>query len=359
MHAAFAPSAASRWLNCPGSVRAEAQCVDSPSNAANLGTLLHEVAAEALIKNMDVTHHTELTPEQLSLAKIYASYIRSFEPSELIEIEQRVVFDEHVYGTADAILIVRNVLHIVDFKTGQQKVFAFQNEQLMTYAAAAFRQYGPLFDIEKITLHIVQPSLDHFDYWELLPEELLNHAERITFAVERALSPEAPLLPSEKACAWCKARFTCKAWASHALEIAKQEFALVEPKALTPEQLAQVLIYKARIEKWLSDAQDFALEAVLKGGVIPHFTLGETRSVRYFFDETEVIERLLEEGYDKDDFIKTKFLPLTSIEKLVGKKKFAELFGDLIAKKPGKPALIPCTETAPSLYSAVMLAAEN
>ena len=40
---------------------------------------------------------------------------------------------------------------------------------------------------------------------------------------------------------------------------------------------------------------------------------------------------------------------ITAIEKLVGKKKFAELLGDLITKPPGKPTLVSATDERPEI----------
>jgi hypothetical protein len=355
-HAKFAPSSAVRWMNCPGSIREEAKHPDAPGPAAQLGTLLHEIAATALLTETDVEPHPDLTEEQIQIAQQYVGYARggNFQSFELF-----VRLNNSVFGTADAVGVQGDTLDIGDFKTGLQPVAAFKNPQLLTYAACMIAQHKSGHRIKKVRFHIIQPALKHFDVWETDDVFIKDWTSKIEAAVEAALDPEAPLVPSDEACAWCKARFVCKARARYSLELARQEFALIEPNELTLAQLSSVLLHKTRVEKWLADAYAFALEAALKGTAIPNFELGETRSVRAFANEPEVKKRLLEAGYSESEFVETKLLALTNVEKLVGRKKFAELFGnDLVVKKPGKPALIPCTESVPSLSSVATLASE-
>ena len=52
-----------------------------------------------------------------------------------------------------------------------------------------------------------------------------------------------------------------------------------------------------------------------------------------------LIEQMQKAGYDRAVLYKTEPLTLTAYEKLVGKAKFAEMFGDRITKPKGKPTL--------------------
>ena len=50
-HAKLSPSAAYRWINCPGSVALAEQCPPAPSSAyADEGTLAHAVAETKLMQ---------------------------------------------------------------------------------------------------------------------------------------------------------------------------------------------------------------------------------------------------------------------------------------------------------------------
>src|SRR5579871_1921248 len=59
-HAPFAPSAAHRWLRCPGSYNAEAECPDNETSFAREGTLAHAVAAECLTKGGDASDYVDM-----------------------------------------------------------------------------------------------------------------------------------------------------------------------------------------------------------------------------------------------------------------------------------------------------------
>jgi RecB family exonuclease len=359
-HSRFAPSAAIRWLTCPGSVREESKYPDAPGPAAQLGTRLHEIAATALMTSSEISPQPDLTEEQLQIVKDYVRYVDAMgTEQEFKGFEVPLKLSESVYGTADTVLIRDGALDVIDLKTGSQLVSARENPQLLTYASAAVAQLGGVYEIEKIRLHIVQPSLKWVEVWETDRTYIKTWTSKIEAAIKAADNPDAPLNPSDEACNWCRARFVCKARAHYALELARQEFALVDPSALSVDQLSNVLLHKKRVEQWLADAYAHALKSALNGVPIPNFSLGETRSVRAFANETEVKKRLFEAGFAEIDFMETKLLALTNIEKLVGRKKFAELFNNgLVVKKPGKPALTPCTESLPSLSSAATLVSE-
>ena len=66
----------------------------------------------------------------------------------------------------------------------------------------------------------------------------------------------------------------------------------------------------------------------------------EGRSIRQIIDPEAVKKKLLDMGFKEDDILKPReMLPLTSLEKLVGKKLFAYEFADYIEKPMGKLTL--------------------
>jgi len=67
----------------------------------------------------------------------------------------------------------------------------------------------------------------------------------------------------------------------------------------------------------------------------------EGRSVRRYADEAKVAEKLIGEGFAEAMLYERKMLGISAMEKLVGKKRFAEALDGLIIKPAGKPVLVP------------------
>lgn len=73
----------------------------------------------------------------------------------------------------------------------------------------------------------------------------------------------------------------------------------------------------------------------------------EGRSVRKYRDVEKVAEAAKEHGYT--DIYRQSLIPMTEMQKLMGKTKFEEILGDLIYKPPGKPTLVPVSDKRPAM----------
>ena len=73
----------------------------------------------------------------------------------------------------------------------------------------------------------------------------------------------------------------------------------------------------------------------------------EGRSKRVFTDTKAVIKAAEEQGYT--DIYKQELLTLTEFEKMMGRKKFAQILGKYVAKPPGKLALVPESDPRPAV----------
>ena len=60
-----------------------------------------------------------------------------------------------------------------------------------------------------------------------------------------------------------------------------------------------------------------------------------------------MVEAAKAAGYH--DIYKKTLLPITDMEKLMGKQRFTDLLGTLVYKPPGKPALVPITDKRPAI----------
>jgi len=95
-----------------------------------------------------------------------------------------------------------------------------------------------------------------------------------------------------------------------------------------------------RIASWIDSVFAFvANEAINHGVEVPGYKVVEGRSKRVFSDIKGVVEAAAEAGYT--DVYKKELISLTEFEKMMGKKRFAEVLGKYVLKPPGKLSLVP------------------
>lgn len=363
-HATLSASAAHRWLKCTPSARLEQDFPDTTSEAAREGTLAHEMCELKLInefikpmtksvftRSMNKLRKAELyDPEMEEHTDFYIDYIKSiygvYEDTPYINAEKKVDFSEIVpegFGTCDCVLICGTEMHIVDFKYGKGvPVDAEKNPQLMLYALGALIEYSMLYDIQTVSMHIVQPRLDRVSKAVLTKEALLAWAQDIKPVALKAFNGEGEFMPSEEACRFCRAKAQCRARADKNLALAKEDFKA--PELLTDEEIGKVLELSKDLKSWVSDVEEYALSKCLAGGDIPGFKAVEGRSTRAFADQDKAFEILMANGVEEALLYERKPLTLAKVEKMVGKKEFAEMVGDYIIKPPGKPTLAPASD---------------
>lgn len=359
-HAILSASSAHRWMTCTPSACLEQEFPDSSSEAAAEGTLAHEMCelkvTNAFIKKMVKATYTrkmnalrksELYQLEMDrytdeyLDYVYGVYV-SFKEAPFIAVEQRVDFSQYVpegFGTCDCVMIYGNELHIIDFKYGKGvPVSAENNPQLRLYGLGALLEYGMLWDIKAVIMHIVQPRLNLYTSEELTVDELMLWADEVNKKAELAIKGEGEFAPSENACRFCRAKEVCRARAEKNLELAKLDFQM--PPVLSDEEVGHILDTAKDLKAWASDLEDYALRTLLAGGDIPGYKAVEGRSNRAFSDQDAAFEKLIEEGVDEAILYERKPLTLAKVEKAVGKEIFKTI-EDFVTKPPGKPTLAP------------------
>ena len=75
----------------------------------------------------------------------------------------------------------------------------------------------------------------------------------------------------------------------------------------------------------------------------------ESRTNRRYTDEDAVVRAATAAGYR--DIFRNTLIPITEMEKLMGKKTFADVLGGLVEKPKGKPTLVPASDKRPSITS--------
>ena len=356
-HAKLSASGSHRWLHCPGSVEAEKTLPNTSSFFAEEGSAAHELAEIVLSKlagdcskmigeKLIEYDAFVVTQEMADYVQIYTDYVRNLGGSQFYE--QRADFGEWVpdgWGTADAIVINRDTIHVIDLKYGQGlRVDAEENSQGILYALGAYAEYELFHDFQRVVITIVQPRLDHISEWEITIPELLKRGEWIKQKAEEASKPNAKRTPGERQCNWCKAKATCPALmqATHVAVVGDfEELDFVPVNTLTDEQLRKALDSKVLVIGWLDAVEAHVKAKVEEGETFKGYKLVNGRSSRSWSDE-ELAEKVLTVELG-DAAFESKLLSVTKAEKALGKTK-RDLIEGLVLKNAGKPTLVKSSD---------------
>jgi hypothetical protein len=353
-------SGSKKWLTCPPSVRLEEHYPEKPSSYAEEGSLAHEIGELKLRKTFEVMtqrtftarmkklkEHPLYQAEMLNHTDTYVNKVCSILSAKRgefysVEIERKVDYS-HIapegFGTCDCVLTVGNTLYIIDFKYGKGvPVSAVQNTQLMLYALGAYSYFSMLFQIEQVTLVIVQPRLDEeISEWSLSLADLLAWGESIKPIAQLAYNGGGEFKAGDH-CRFCKVKSTCRTRANHYLELEGFNSAL--PPVLDNATVGDILERAEGLVTWLADLKEYALAEALQGREISGWKLVEGRSNRRITDVDTLFSILVGKGYSETMLYKKEPITLTALEGLLGKQKFQELCNSFVVKPQGAPTLV-------------------
>jgi len=285
-HARLSASRTDRFMQCPGSYRLESLMPHEPAGeAAAIGTAIHELS-EIILRGGAIPTGTD--PDHLSMAQGYANFVNTLVENprkKLIEVnldEGLQSLHPALGGTADAVLVDGDHLHIVDLKTGRVPVDAQDNKQLLTYALGAMRQLKAPSSIT-CTMHIFQPRVGH-SKWTVSGNRLELHGRRLLEAAELALTSDAPTSPSVDACRYCRAKTICPSMREKVQETARLDF--MPDTSITPEMLDNAALVAA----WAEDVQTAAKKQLTSGQTITGWAMRAGRKTKFWKDEKLVME---------------------------------------------------------------------
>ena len=355
-HAILSASSSHRWLNCLPSARLELEFEDQSGEAAKEGTAAHDLCEHKLKKALHMRSQRpiseynsdemeECTDDYVAFIMEQVELARKSCTDPIVLIEQRLDFSCYVpdgFGTGDCVIISDDRLHIVDFKYGiGVLVDAENNPQMKLYALGALEIYDSLYDIKEVSMTIFQPRRENVSTWTLPVEELKAWAEEeLKPKAAKAYQGEGEYIPGPW-CTFCKASIRCRARADEKLKLAQKEFKM--PPLLTDSEIEEILMIIPDLTKWANEITAYATDAAVNHGKVwSGFKVVEGRSVRKYKDEDAVAEKAIESGYK--DIYRKSLIPLTEMQKMMGKTKFEEILSGLIIKPPGKPTLVPSSD---------------
>jgi len=234
-HAKYSPSSAERWFACPGSIKLSEGVAREPVGLPALtGTMIHNMA-EMLMKGhlegvsledywlgkTEVVEDVELVVEQdhVDCAKVYVDYVegRAKELDAKLLVEEQVSIEEinpECWGTSDAIIFNKDVIEVVDLKTGKWPVSPENNLQMSIYALGALARYGN--ENMKVIMTIVQPrAKNSVRSHETNAEYLVDWGfDKLKTALDNCEADE-PNYSFGEQCRFCPAKKICPTYKQH------------------------------------------------------------------------------------------------------------------------------------------------
>ena len=352
----LSPSAAARWIACPGSHYVAQKLPPLPgSPAAEEGTLAHTFAAWALYQAIMITYpDAELvspappepeealaTDEMLSGAQTYADAViaelAGHGGLDAYGIECEVTgYADMVKGRADCIAwSTDKTAFVADYKYGGEPVSAHGNPQLSIYGNCAAGMRTP----RAVRAGIIPPRADTAD---LLPAaaawadvDITDGA--LTDAVIRAYSADADTLRAPGGhCRWCPARSVCIAAIAEPLLLACTAAGMAEQnKDATDEQIGAWLTAIKRVDKVADDLARVAKARISGGSEIPGWRISWRKKLDWDTEEkdpraaaNDIAGRL---GVDPEDLIKISVKSPAELKKTLPEDAIASVTRETVS----------------------------
>ena len=361
----LSPSKRNRWALCPGSIREEAKYPEQEGGPAAVdGTHSHTLLEYCIQHDRFIDPMTQVGAKfedhegdfvvdqaRAERVKIAVDYIceRSMNGSFQVISEERVD-PEHLLGrkdlsgTVDCQIICGNQLELIDYKDGMGIVSAEGNMQLEQYAYGVLAGYklpvNGVYPFETVRMTIIQPKLalrgmKAITSHDVTVADLLSSMGTIITQAAATDKPDAPLVPGESQCKFCRAKGSCSALASNVMKEmgimfqpvsqtldVSQQSADKDPSTMDDHQIRQIMEAAPLMRQLLEGVEKEALRRLEAGQTIPGLKLVNGRGSRaWALPETEMAEKLVKMGIPKTAIYETKLVSPAKAEKLTWEKK--------------------------------------
>ena len=358
-HANLSPSKRHRWGSCPGSIREEAKYPDDRSGPAAIdGTHTHtmlefclsgpwepEELVDQIMQDDDGSFIVDI--ERAQRVRIAVDYVKqrvAEQPGCKVIAEQRVnpkrlIARNDMSGTVDIQIHGTDVLEIVDYKDGMGAVQAEGNAQLELYAVGALADVGEPYPWKRVRMTIIQPKMalrgqPAITSHEVDISEILAIVDRLVIEGAAVDAPDAPLVPGESQCKFCKAKGSCAALASNvmkeigimfqpvmSLDVAQQS-ADKDPSTMDDGQILSIMEAAPLMRQLLEGVEKEALRRLQSGQAIIGLKLVNGRGSRaWALQDDEIAEKLIKMGIPKGSVYETKLVSPAKAEKLTWEKR--------------------------------------
>ena len=371
-HSNYGPSRLSRIIACPGSVELIENLMGTstiqesePSTDAIHGIMLHKIIEKYYFSpgKYNVKALDELETDDRALVMDAADYLdlvfKSIQHSNLsiyseisVSLESWGIPD--VYGTLDYVIIdfVNRHAHILDWKFGSGvTVYAKKNPQLLAYAAGAVK--WPTV-IQNITIHIVQPAIDHYDTWECSINELYDWVHgTLAIALNKCHSSGIDkFVPGIEQCRWCEAKNHCEARTTFVQETAIELFNAQQKLATCPtiEDLVKLINKAPLVESAIKSIRLYLQKELESGHNIPGLKLIRGRANRKWVNENDTITWLAK-NTSIEELFKSELRSPSQFEKEVRTLKKSEGFKKLYKTPKGKITMVPESDGRPAIQT--------
>lgn len=393
-HTRLSPSKRHRWVLCPGSIREEAKFPDERSGAAAIdGTHSHTLLEHCIkaglsdptsLVGVEMVDHDGkfiIDAERAARVKVAVEYIKSrvAEFNGMVEVTpetrvnpKRLTGRDDLSGTVDIQIIGNDVLEIVDYKDGMGVVLAEENLQLEQYAIGKLAECETeQYPWREVRMTIIQPKLalkgmNPITSWTIPISQFTSRIERLKQQAAATDAPDAPLVPGENQCKFCKAKGSCSALASNVmkevgimfqpivtgtLDVAQQS-ADKDPASMDDDQIRQIMEAAPLMRQLLEGVEKEALRRLESGKSISGLKLVYGRGSRaWALPEAEMAEKLVKMGIPKSAIYETKLVSPAKAEKLTWEKKgekvtlsdrqIKRMEQEYVIKSSGKLTVVP------------------
>ena len=407
-HAKLSPSKRHRWALCPGSVREEAKYPEERSGPAAIdGTHSHTLLEHCIkagladptlmvgVRLMDDEGEFVIDADRAARVKMAIEYVKSrvTHLNGMAEVVPETRVDpqwftnrDDLSGTVDIQIISGDVLEIIDYKDGMAEVPAEGNLQLEQYALGKLAECRKGHNVPdqypwyEVRMTIIQPKLalrggTPITTWTVPVSELLTKISVLVDQARATDNPDAPLIPGDSQCKYCRAKGACSALAGNVMKevgimfqpIADQTFEIAQqsadrdPAVMSDDQIRQVMEAAPLMRQLLEAVEKEALRRLEAGQSIPGLKLVNGRGSRtWALPEEEMAKKLVKMGIPKTAIYETKLVSPAKAEKLVWEKRdgtkvsltprqMSRMEQEYVSKMAGKLTVVPESDSRPAV----------